>query len=181
MVAGLTAFDILVLAVLIAGAIRGLSRGFVAEVISLAALLFALFALNRFHTPLTLWLADKMDNESAAAMSAFLILLFGIWGMGKTLAVRLGASVRDSAVGVFDRLLGGGFGLIKGVLLATSAYMLFTLGYDMMFGAASPRPAWVSEGRTFPMIRASSAALSEVVADRISARHETTVGPTSAP
>jgi membrane protein required for colicin V production len=169
---GLTAFDILVLVILAGGAVRGVTRGFIAEIIALAALIVALFALRLFHTPFSLWLSEAVGTESGAAMLAFVFLVGGIWGAGKALGARLGAATRKSAIGPIDRLLGGGFGLLKGLLVASVIYMIFTLAYDVGFGAAEPRPAWLRESRTYPMMRATGSALSGVIAERIGTRED---------
>ncbi len=178
---GLTAFDIMVLVILAAGAVRGVKRGFVAEMIALAALVAALFALRLFHTPFSLWLSEAVGTESGAAMLAFVILVGGIWGVGKTLGARLGAAMRKTAIGPVDRLLGGGFGLLKGLLVASLFYMVFTLAYDVAFGAAEPRPAWLRESRTFPLMRATGSALSGVIAERIGLRDGDAVPAESTP
>ena len=170
---GLTAFDIMVLVILAGGAVRGVTRGFVAEVIALAALVAALFALRLFHAPFSLWLSEAVGTESGAALLAFIIILGGIGAAGKALGARLGAATRKSAViGPVDRLLGGGFGLLKGLLVASVIYMVITLAYDVAYGAAEDRPAWLRESRTYPLMRATGSALSEVIADRIGMREE---------
>ena len=169
----LTAFDIFVLLLLAGGAVRGVLRGFVAEIIALGALIAALFALRLFHAPFSLWLSEAVGTESGGAMLAFVLLVGGIWGAGKALGAKLGAATRKSAtIGWVDRLLGGGFGLLKGLLLASILYMVFTLAYDVAFGPAEPRPAWLRESRTYPLMRATGSALSDVIAERISMRDD---------
>lgn len=170
--AGLTVFDILVLLALAGGIITGLLRGFVQEVLSLGALIAALFALRLFHTPVTAFLADYLGGDTSASVLAFALLVGGVWGGGKLIAARIGASSRKSLIGPADRLLGGGFGALKGLLIASVGYMLFTLAYDLMFGGEAARPAWLAESRTYPLMRATGSALSDIVAERISARDE---------
>jgi membrane protein required for colicin V production len=165
----LTAFDIFVLLILAGGAIRGVQRGFVQEIISLAALVAALFALRLFHTPFSLWLSEAVGTESGGAMLGFVILLGGIWGLGKAIGARLSAQTRKSAtIGLVDRLLGAGFGLLKGLLIATTIFMAFNLTYDIAFGADESRPEWLAQSRTYPLMRASGSALSGIVAERLS-------------
>ena len=176
--AGLTAFDILVLIALSAGAVSGFVRGFVQEMLSLAALVLALLVLRAFHTPFSLWLTELVGTESGASMLAFALIVGGIWGIGKFAARKIGAGSRRSVVGPVDRVLGAGFGFLKGLLGATVAFMLFTLGYDLLFGADEARPAWLAESRTYPLLRATSSALSEIVADRIRSRDEAVAAPT---
>lgn len=166
--AGLTVFDIIILLALGAGLVTGFMRGFVQEVLSLAALLVALFVLRMFHAPFAEALADKVG--SGASILAFALIMGVIWGGGKLAARRVGATTRGSFVGPVDRILGGGFGLLKALLIAATLFMLLMLGYDVIYGGQSERPAWVVESRTYPLMRATSAAVSDVVAERLADR-----------
>lgn len=168
--AGLTVFDIIILTALSAGLITGALRGFVQEILSLAALLVALFALRVAHTPLTEILVVKTGNDSTAAIFAFILILGLVWGGGKYIAIRAGASTRKSVIGPVDRILGSGFGLLKALMIAATMFMLAMLGYDVVYGPRSARPDWALESRTYPLMRATAAALSEVVAERLAAQ-----------
>lgn len=165
--AGLTALDILVLLALAAGLVTGALRGFVQEILSLFALIAALFVLRIVHAPLSAWLAGIVGTESGAAVLAFAIILVIVWGGGKLAARRVGASARRSLIGPVDRVLGAGFGVVKALLIAALGFLLFTLVYDVAFGADSDRPAWIAQSRTYPLLRATSAALSEIAAERL--------------
>lgn len=164
---GLTALDIIVLVALAGGVVSGALRGFVQEALSLAALIVALFALRLFHSPLTLWLMEIIGTEAGASVLAFVLIMGVIWGGGKFAAARIGGATRSSVIGSFDRVLGAGFGALKGLLVLTVGFMLVTLAYNLVFGADSERPAWMAESRSYPLLRATSAALSDVVAERL--------------
>ncbi len=178
--AGLSVFDLIILFVLGSAAIGGFARGLVQELLSLGALIAALFVLRIAHAPLTLWLSEAM-NEGSAAIAAFMLVVVTVWGGGKYAAHRIGSASRKSLIGPADRVLGAGFGLCKGLLIASTAFMLLTLVYDAAFGADSERPAWISESRTYPLMRASSAALSDVLAERIDARDDAGAAAPAAP
>ena len=165
--AGLTFLDILVLLALGAGMVTGTLRGFVQEILSLAALLLALIALRLGHAPLTEALSGRIGTDGAASVLAFALILGLIWGGGKYAASRIGARTRSSVIGPFDRILGGGFGLLKGLLIAATAFMAVTLGYGVVFGGDAVRPEWMTDSRTYPLLAATSAALSDVVAARL--------------
>ncbi len=174
----LTAFDIIILLALGTGLVTGFMRGFVQEVLSLAALLVALFMLRLFHAPLSEALGDTVG--AGASLLAFALIMGVIWGGGKFAAVRIGASTRNSVIGPVDRILGAGFGLIKALLIAASLFMLMMLGYDVVFGGRSERPAWLAQSRTYPLMRATSAALSDVLAERMADQPSATA-PAAAP
>lgn len=164
---GLTALDIIVLVAIAGGVVSGALRGFVQEALSLAALIVALFALRLFHSPLTMWLTEIVGTESGASVLAFVLIMGVIWGGGKFAAARIGGATRKSMIGPVDRFLGAGFGALKGLLIITAGFMLITLAYNLVFGADSERPAWMAESRSYPLLRATSAALSEIVAERL--------------
>jgi membrane protein required for colicin V production len=165
--AGLTALDIIILFLLAAGAATGAWRGFVQEALSLAALIVALFALRLFHQPVSMWLTELIGTESGASVAAFILILGVIWGGGKFAAARAGAATRRSAIGGIDRLLGAGFGVVKALLICTTAFMALTLVYDVIDGEGDGVPDWVEQSRTYPLLRATSAALSDIVAERL--------------
>ena len=58
-------------------------------------------------------------------------------------------------LGPFDRLLGGGFGALKGLLGATLFFLLANLATDMVYGPQADRPQWMTKSRTYPLLNAS--------------------------
>lgn len=175
--AGFTALDIIVLLALGGGFVTGAMRGFVQESLSLAALIVALFAVRLFHEPLTLWLYEVVGTEAGAGVLAFALIMGVIWGGGKLVARRIGGATRKSVIGPVDRVLGAGFGTLKALLMIAAVFMVVTLGHDLIFGKDSERPAWMEESRTYPLLRATGAALSDLVADRLSDEPPATPAP----
>lgn len=164
--AGLTGFDMIVLALIGGGAVLGYLRGFAQEALSLMAWAAAVVALRLFHTPVTEWLIPKIGTESGAMVLAFFIVFGGVLGLGKLLARRIGKSSRDSVVGPFDRILGVGFGMLKGLILSTIALLLFFMVYDFVYGEHADRPEWLTESRTYPLLRATGVEISDLVKAR---------------
>jgi membrane protein required for colicin V production len=73
----------------------------------------------------------------------------------KLIAAKLGQASRNSIIGPIDRVLGFGFGTVKGVIIVVIAFSLLVLGYDTVWGADG-RPAWITGGRTYPFVNAAS-------------------------
>jgi membrane protein required for colicin V production len=154
----LTALDIIVIVLIGGGAILGVIRGFVAEVLSLFAWAAAIFALKLLHTPVTHALTGVVGGATAAAVLAF-VLVFGIvFFGGRVVAQQLGRRTRQSVLGSFDRALGLGFGALKGLLIATVLFLVVNLGYDLIYGARAARPDWLRTARTYPLLNASGRA-----------------------
>lgn len=160
---GLTMLDIVVLLLVGAGLVFGFLRGFVAEVLSLFAWILAIVALRYFYEPVERLLAGPIGTESGAAALAF-VLVFGLVFLGGKLASRrLGTRVRQSVVGPVDRVLGAGFGALKGLIWATLLYLLLSLVYDTIWGRAAARPEWISESRTYHLLESSGETIVDLV------------------
>lgn len=162
----MTALDIIVLLLVGGGAIFGFMRGFVTETLSLIAWVLAIFAIRMLHTPTTEWLTGPVGTQAGAAVLAF-ALVFGVTFMvGKFLARSLGARTRQSVLGPIDRILGLGFGVLKGLIGATLLFMLASLVYDTIYGGGAERPEWMSSSRSYPLLNASGKAMSDFIAER---------------
>ena len=170
--AGLTALDIIVLLLVGGGLVFGFLRGFVFEILSLFAWVAAIVALKFLHTPTTGVLRGFVGTDAGAAVLAFVLLFGVVFIIGKLLAGRIGAATRTSLVGPVDRVLGAGFGALKGLIGATLLFLAATLAYDTVFGAASDRPEWMAKSRTFPLLNASGRAIVDFVEMRRKAAPE---------
>ena len=135
-----TALDIFVILLLGGGAVIGFVRGFVHEVLSLFAWIAAIAALKLFHTPLQERLVDSVGTEAGAAALAFALLFVPTYILVKLIARQLGKSTRRSVVGPVDRVLGGGFGMLKGLIGATLFFLLANLATDLVYGPEAERP-----------------------------------------
>ena len=80
-------------------------------------------------------------------------------------AARAGRATRSSILGPIDRVLGYGFGAVKGVIIAVMAFSLLALGYDSAWGPTG-RPVWMTTARTYPFINASADAMVHLIDER---------------
>jgi len=153
----MTALDVFVFLLLIGGAAVGFVRGFVHEVISLFAWIVAIAMLKLFHTQLWTGLENTFHTSPAAgAVLAFALLFVPSFLVVKLLARSLGWRTRRSPVlGPIDRVLGSGFGLLKGLLGATLFFLVANLATDMVYGPQADRPHWMTKSITYPLLNAS--------------------------
>jgi membrane protein required for colicin V production len=151
----MTGFDIIVLIIVGVAAIGGFLRGIVQEVLSVAAWILALFAIHYLHTPLFEWMEPRIGTPSGAAVLAFAVLLLIPYAAMKLMAGRVGEASRHSILGPIDRLLGFGFGAIKGGIIVVLAFSLLVLGYDTVWGIAG-RPVWITTAKTYKLVDASA-------------------------
>jgi membrane protein required for colicin V production len=164
----MTALDVFVFLLLIGGAAVGFVRGFVHEVISLFAWIVAIAMLKLFHTQLWTGLINTFSwGTAAAAVLAFAILFLPSFLLVKLLARSIGGRTRrHSVLGPFDRVLGGGFGALKGLLGVTLFFLLANLATDMVYGPQADRPEWMTHSRTYPLLNASGRAIVDWVEAR---------------
>lgn len=161
----MTAFDLIVLVLVGVGAIGGFMRGFVQEVLSLAAWVLAVLAIRYLHTDLTAAIFEFMGSPITASIFAFALLLLIPYAAMKLIARVAGRKARESVLGPIDRVLGFGFGALKGVIIVIVGFSLLVLGYDSIWGAKG-RPLWIIEARTYQLVDAGSRAMVQIIDER---------------
>src|SRR5437764_11440060 len=159
----MTALDVFVFLLLTGGAAIGFVRGFVHEVISLFAWIVAIAMLKLFHSQLWTGLINSFHTGSAAAaVLAFAILFLPSFIGVKLLARSIGGKTRRHAMlGPVDRVLGGGFGALKGLLGATLFFLLANRATAMDYGPQADRPEWLTNSGTLPLLNARGRSIVE--------------------
>ena len=161
----MTVFDVLVLVIVGVAAVGGFLRGFVQEVLSIGAWILAVFAIHYLHTPLTDALRDFYDAEPATSLLAFALLLLIPYAGMKLIAGRFGNAASSSILGPIDRVLGFGFGALKGALIVVVGFAVIVLGYDTTWGYKG-RPDWITQARTYPIVNASVNEMVQMISER---------------
>lgn len=161
----MTGFDFIVLGIVAIAAVGGFMRGFVQEILSLAAWILAAFAIRYLHTPLTAAMAEYIGYGISTAILAFALLLLIPYAAMKVIANNLGSASRSSPLGPIDRVLGFGFGGLKGVVVVVIAFSLLVLGYDTVWGVGG-RPTWITTARSYDLVDGGSRSLVEIIAER---------------
>jgi membrane protein required for colicin V production len=162
----LAGLDMLVLAVVGVLAAVGAMRGFVTEVLTLIAWVAAVIALKLFYQPLKATMATSFGSEVTAAAIGFVLVFFGTFFLFRLVAQRLGERTRKSVVGPIDRVLGLGFGAIKGLIAMSVAFLVFTRGYALIWGGDERLPEWLTVARTEPLLDVTSRAIIDFAEDR---------------
>ena len=162
----MTALDIFVILVVGGAALVGFVRGFAHEVLALLAWVVGIVALKLFHEPLAERLTESVGTAPGAAVLAFALLFLPAYVAVKLFARAVGGRTRKSVLGPVDRVLGGGFGMLMGLLGATLIFLLANLATDMVYGGESERPSWMTKSRTYPLLNASGRAVVDWVEQR---------------
>ena len=168
----MTALDMGLLLLMGGMAVTGFMRGFVQEVLSLVAWGVAVIAVRLFLAPVTDLAGLWIGAGAAASLLSFVGLFALTFVAGKFVAGRVGDGVRSSLIGPVDRVLGAGFGALKGLVVATLAFLAFSLGYHFFFGGQGGLPQWIEKSRSFPLLNASGEAMAQVIHDRTSTKQD---------
>jgi membrane protein required for colicin V production len=97
---------------------------------------------------------------------AFALLFVPTFIRVKLVAGSLGGRTRRSLLGPIDRVLGAGFGMLKGLIGATLFFLLANLATDLIYGPEAERPAWMTESRTYSLLNASGRSIVDWVEAR---------------
>lgn len=119
--------------------------------------------LKLFHVALAAKLAGTVGTPSGAAVAAFAIIAGGTYLGGKLVANAIGKRTRTSILGPVDRALGFGFGALKGLILASLAFLLAALLVDTARGGPARRPDWMTQSKCYNLLNATSAGIADFV------------------
>jgi membrane protein required for colicin V production len=161
----MTLLDILIALIVGVAAIGGFVRGLVQEVLSLASWIMAALALHFLHPRLTEGLRYIYQAEPAVTLFAFVLLLLIPYAAMKLIIGNASEASDGAVLGPIDRVLGFGFGGVKGALIAVFAFALLVTGFDDKWGY-SGRPQWITGARTYAAADAFSRQLLPAIAVR---------------
>jgi membrane protein required for colicin V production len=117
-------FDMVIVVVLGYGIIRGIFRGFIREIAAIAGVVVGFYvAYANFKTispMLARWIPTPAYLDIVSFILLFCVVLIIITGAG--ILIRL--IIKMALLGVFDRVLGGLFGGIKGALIVSLLFIL---------------------------------------------------------
>ncbi|MBX7199366.1 MAG: CvpA family protein [Rhodospirillaceae bacterium] len=149
--------DLAVCAVLLISALLAFIRGFVHEVLSVAAWAGALAAAT-YGLPYARPFAHKIipfgwAADAAAATVIFLVVLVVLGMMSHAVAMR----IQKSALNNLDRTLGFVFGLARAVLILGVGLIVVDWLTDR------DRPTWVRTAKTLPIIESAAGGIKTLV------------------
>ena len=150
--------DVCFVIILVISGILAYLRGFVREVLSVAAWVGAAFATLYGYTYVQPYAQEFIDNRMLADMAAGGSLFIGTLILFSVLAGLASSGIRDSAASSFDRSLGFAFGVLRGVILVSLLYLSAA-----WFWGRDDLPDVVTEARTFPLIEGSAEILLALV------------------
>lgn len=159
------AVDIGVLLVLLVSAILAYARGFVHEVLSVGGWIGAIFA-TFYGFPYAKPIARQyIPMDLAADLTAGVVIFIVTLVFLSLISRSISKQVQSSALNVLDRSLGFLFGLARGAVLVTVAY----IGVELLIPEAD-LPPMVRDARTVQLIKPGAEFLKSIVPDHITGR-----------
>lgn len=147
--------DYVLIAVLAGSAIRSFMRGFSREVIGLCAAIAALVLGMWFYGTAGAMIRTWIGSDRAANFIGFLLVVFAVLIAGGIFGAIVKRFLSVVGLSFFDRLLGAGFGLARGALIAIALLTAF-----IAFGpraSTNTAPAGVVNSQIAPyLLRVSS-------------------------
>jgi membrane protein required for colicin V production len=156
----LTLLDIGLLVVMLISGILAMVRGFMREILSIAAWLIAagvtLYGYARVEVFVRDYVANDLLAKGIAIGGLFLITLLIV----SLFTVKISDLVLDSRVGALDRTLGFLFGLARGLIIMVVAFLFFS-----WLVPAKSQPDWVANARSRVVLQATGDWLLSVLPD----------------
>ncbi|AOY87583.1 colicin V production CvpA [Marinobacter salinus] len=109
--------DWVIIALITVSTLISLKRGFVKEALSLVTWVGAFILARTFHPQMQTLLESTVETPLVRLIAAFAILFFGTLIVGAIINNMIGHLVRATGLSATDRVLGMGFGLLRGVVV----------------------------------------------------------------
>lgn len=108
--------DIVIIVAALASVVVGLFRGLVKEAISIASLLIAIWAAMRLGPAAGGWLGGTIDSTEVQLWAGRFLIFVVVLTAGAIAGWVLSKIVHLAGLSIFDRALGGFFGLMRALL-----------------------------------------------------------------
>lgn len=169
--APLTVGDIGVIAVLLISALWAFLRGFVREVLGVAAWVGAAFVTLYGYEYVATY-TRQLINIPYAANGVAIVGLFVIsLILLSIVSGAISSQVRQSSLSAVDRSLGFVFGLLRGAAVVCIAYYVM----DSALPSPQERPAWITQAKSLPAIKQGVAMLEELIPANLRGRGATAI------
>jgi membrane protein required for colicin V production len=143
----ITILDLVLLAVMLISGLLAMVRGFMREVLSIAAwgaaALVTLYAFSKLLPTAKTY----FNNDTIASVVVVAGVFVGTLIVVSIVTVRISDMILDSRIGALDRTLGFLFGLARGLLIMVVAYLFFS-----WLVPDKQRPDWVANAKSRTML-----------------------------
>ena len=156
----ITLLDVILIGVMLISAILAMIRGFMREILSIAAWVLAAVATLYSYSKLLPYAKSYVNNvivaTAAVVAGTFLLTLLVV----SVITVRFSDMVLDSRVGALDRTLGFLFGLARGLIIVVVAFLFF-----VWLVPTKTQPAWVANAKSKVVLQSTGDWLMSMLPD----------------
>lgn len=138
--------DFVFLAIVLISLLLGALRGFIREALSLATWVAAFIMALRYGPECMVRLKSLITSPAIRAVVGYCLPFFGVLLVGGLLILLIGWVVRGAGLAPIDRMLGAGFGLLRGGFIVVVLVMLAGM-------SAPGRQHWYRESTLVPQIQ----------------------------
>lgn len=156
----ITLLDIVVLAIMLLSGLLAMIRGFMREILSIAAWGAAAIATVTLFPRLLPMAKQYFNNDMVATGAVIGGVFIGTLVLASVVTVRLSDMILDSRIGALDRTLGFLFGLGRGLLIMVVAYLFFA-----WLVPERSQPDWVRSAKSLSVLQSTGNWLMSVLPD----------------
>lgn len=138
--------DLLLLAIIAISVLTGFASGFARVGVGFVAMLVGLFAGFWFYGVVGAYVLDYVSSHAIANLIGFFVIFFGVLIVGAIIGMILAKFFKWVGLSWLDRLLGGGFGLVRGLVIAAGMVTV------LLAFAPSPPPHSVVDSKFMPYV-----------------------------
>jgi membrane protein required for colicin V production len=156
----ITLLDMIVLAVMLVSGLLAMVRGFMREILSIAAwgaaAIVTLYSFNKLLPTAKTY----FNNDTVATIAVIAGVFIGTLIVVSIVTVRISDMILDSRIGALDRTLGFLFGLARGLLIVVVAFLFFN-----WLVPDKGQPDWVRSAKSKAVLEGSGAWLMSLLPD----------------
>jgi membrane protein required for colicin V production len=139
--------DIVLAIILAASVLMSFRKGLSREVIGLVSVILALVLSTWFYGAAGSFLLSYVSSPRVANFAGFCLVFVGVMLLGSLVSYMVGRFLRVTGLSIIDHMLGAGFGLLRGTLVAVALVMGM-----MAFSQGDKPPAAVVDSRRAPFV-----------------------------
>src|SRR6202163_1909802 len=156
----ITLLDVILIGVMLISAVLAMIRGFMREILSIAAWILAAVAILYSYGKLLPYAKSYVNNDivatGAVVAGTFLLTLLVV----SVVTVRISDMILDSRVGALDRTLGFLFGLARGLIIVVVAFLFFA-----WLVPDRSQPEWVKSAKSRVVLQSTGQWLMSMLPD----------------
>jgi membrane protein required for colicin V production len=150
--------DCLIVLIIVVSAGYATWRGFIWETLTIFAWAAAAFSCLYFGPYLIPMTKSLVSTQWLASVIAYAAVFLAVFIPFAFMSHRFSQGVKNSPIGPLDRAAGFAFGVVRGLVIVSVAYMAFTY-----FVPIRKQPAWLTEARLMPIVQDTAEILLTVV------------------